>query len=140
MKQIVNGVCFVLHIANELVLMERCPKKARTLGVGEWFIPGGKIENGELETAALRREMLEELGVEPIAIRALPLIEGSPIGVTLERGQPFLMRPFAITEWKGDIPDHTLDEGVELMWFNYKQALRSPVHQVRAMVAMAVLL
>lgn len=35
------------------------------IGKDYWCLPGGKVEEGEELTAAMKREMVEELGVEP---------------------------------------------------------------------------
>lgn len=35
------------------------------IGKDYWCLPGGRIEDGEEITAAMKREMVEELGVEP---------------------------------------------------------------------------
>lgn len=35
------------------------------IGKDYWCLPGGRVEDGEEITAAIKREMVEELGVEP---------------------------------------------------------------------------
>lgn len=131
----VHGVCFVI-IRDGRVLLEQCPRKREVLGVGEWFIPGGKVEPGESVERALSREIREELGVIIAACLPLPIIEGSPIPPS-ERGV-FLMRPYVIHAVAGEIPTETLDQRTPLQWTPVEDALRSPVPQVRAMVAMAM--
>jgi 8-oxo-dGTP diphosphatase len=63
---------------------------------GQWELPGGKVEPGEAESAALQRECREELGIE-IAVRArlgddLPISPGRVLRVfrvDLIAGEPF---------------------------------------------------
>lgn len=130
----IHGVVFLIFRGNR-VLMERCPKKRIVLGVGEWFLPGGKIELGESPEQTLEREVREELGVTILTSRPLPIVEGSRVPAG-ERGI-FLMRPFVIGV-AGNIPSSTLDGDVELRWEHIADALHSPVPQVRMMVAAAI--
>lgn len=130
----VHGVAWLLIRAGHVVL-ERCPKKAAVLGVGEWFIPGGKVENGEHPNATLAREINEEWpGVTLTGYRPLPLVEGSRIPPG-DAGL-FLMRPYLVTVC-GVLSDRSGD-GVDLQWVPLEIALRSPVPQVRMMVAAAM--
>jgi hypothetical protein len=130
----IHGICWLL-IDGSMVLLEECPKKAAVLGVGQWFVPGGKIEGDESPEDALVREVREEWGVDVTSYTALPVLEGSAIPPG-PRGL-FLMRPFRITI-AGNPPAKTVDEGVKLAWWGTGYALRSPVLQVRMMVAAAI--
>lgn len=133
----VHGVTF-LFVRDGCVLLEKCPKKRDVLGVGEWFVPGGKVEPNESLRDTVAREVREELGIEVIHAKPLPLIEGSRVQL-FEGSEPslFLMRPFVVTDYEGSIPQVTVDGGLPLRWVPIAEALESPVRQVAAMVAMA---
>jgi 8-oxo-dGTP diphosphatase len=64
-RAIVRVVAAALYDAQGRVLIaERPPGKHLS---GRWEFPGGKIEPGESESAALTRELREELGIEVAA-------------------------------------------------------------------------
>lgn len=62
------GVAAVLFDAGRVLLVER----GRPPQEGSWSLPGGGLEVGELLTDGLRREILEETGLE---IRILEVVE-----------------------------------------------------------------
>ncbi len=62
-------VAAVMHDGEQRVLVaQRAAGKALA---GQWEFPGGKVESGEPEAAALRRELREELGVQVDSARAV---------------------------------------------------------------------
>lgn len=130
----IHGVAWVC-IRDGTVALERCPKKADVLGVGEWFVPGGKIEHDEGPEGALIRELREEWpGVDLMESASLPIVAGSPIPPG-PRGL-FLMQPYRI-RIDGVIPEMSAD-GVPVRMVAIEDALRSPVPQVRMMIAAAM--
>ena len=51
----------LVDAAGQVLIAQRPPGK---WAAGRWEFPGGKVEPGEAEEAALRRELREELGVD----------------------------------------------------------------------------
>lgn len=123
----VQGVVFVF-VREGRVLMERCPKKAERHG-GKWFLPGGRIEPGETALQALNREIGEELGVHADHVESLPLVDATGG----DNWGSFLMRPYLVRSWAGEIPPHCLDHpDVPLRWIPLEEARGSPTYAVRA--------
>jgi mutator protein MutT len=58
---LIDVVCAVVMRAGRVLLVRR--RAGGTHG-GLWELPGGKVEAGESHTAALVRELAEELGIE----------------------------------------------------------------------------
>ena len=61
MQHFVPVVCGIIEQGDEVLSAKR---NTRQTNAGLWEFPGGKVHPGELPTAALKRELLEELGVE----------------------------------------------------------------------------
>jgi 8-oxo-dGTP diphosphatase len=68
--QVVAGI---LYDAEGRVLLAQRP--AGKFMAGKWEFPGGKLQAGETESAALKRELAEELGVEVLECAALLRLE-----------------------------------------------------------------
>lgn len=80
---------------------------------GKWDALGGHIEPGESPLSAVRRELVEEIGV---SVRAASLVG------TFEKPNPLgagdlSFHVFVISEWSGD-PFLANDEHTELRWFD----------------------
>jgi len=74
---------------------------------GYWEFPGGKLESGESEITALKRELIEEMGIEVTA--ATPWIVQSFDYPHASVRLSF----FRVTAWQGEITAH---EGQEFAW------------------------
>lgn len=69
MRKRLRVVAAVVRRGDEILITRRPDRPGRP---GQWEFPGGKVEAGEAEADALRRELREELGCEA-AVGALLL-------------------------------------------------------------------
>ncbi len=124
----VGGV--VRDAAGRLLLVRRANPPAQ----GTWSLPGGRIEPGESEADAVRRELGEETGLQ---VEAGPLIGTTEIdgpgGLTYE------VRDYACTVVGGTLVAG--DDASDVGWFGPDEVdgLRTPAGLVPALVRWGVL-
>jgi 8-oxo-dGTP diphosphatase len=94
-----------------VLLVHRSPDRLAYPGV--WDLPGGHIETGETELAALTREMDEELGVQ--------IATGSAIHLCRldagRGGDSVRLSAWLVGEWQGTPANVAPDEHDEIRWF-----------------------
>ncbi|PDS77977.1 NUDIX domain-containing protein [Rhizobium sp. L43] len=97
-------------IANGAVLLARRNSQRRT-HPDRWSLPGGHVEDGEDAETAMRRELLEELGVTPQRWQfAGKFISESPPGASAT------FHVYHVDRWHG-VPRLVDDEHTALRWF-----------------------
>lgn len=96
--------CAVIEDKGRVLATQRSQSMSLPL---KWEFPGGKIHDGELPDNCLRRELLEELGIEVVIERPLPL--------TTHHYQTFIvtLHPFLCSIVRGEI---TLYEHTASRW------------------------
>lgn len=96
--------------------LQRRPASSAVLP-GLWEFPGGKVEPGESLAEALRRELIEEVALDPQEFRELPVIEG-----------PVRLHPFHV-EGPGN-----LRTDLAWGWFTPEEMLRLPIPTANAAI------
>ena len=113
--------CAIIVRGGLLLLGLRSPHRRRD--AGRWDIIGGRVERGETIAAALARELQEELGLTPTAVRSLGTIP-APASPSLPPARYHL---HAVAAWVGGEPVMRGDEHTKLGWFTLEDACREPL-------------
>lgn len=91
----------------------------------KWVVPGGEIEKGETEEAALRREMKEELGIEIYDIVRVGEKVKKPSSDFKDDAITFYFIDFFARAKSTEItPNYEIDEHG---WFTVEEALKLPL-------------
>lgn len=97
----------------------------------QYLIPGGMVKNDLPESLedALKREMMEELGITPIEFELLTDEEIPGLSNNI-------LKPFLVKSWQGEIPKVNLDkeDPHPLEWMEIDQALNTPVKPTKKIV------
>src|SRR5262245_22458210 len=89
------------------VLISKRPEGKSLAGL--WEFPGGKVDPGETPEGALRRELMEELGIDVCETCLAPFTFASHTYADFH----LLMPLFLCRNWEGDV---TPLEGQEVAW------------------------
>ncbi len=117
----------VLQDERGRVLLARRPQAAHQGGL--WEFPGGKVEPGETVEQALRRELMEELGVEPGHSRPL-------IRLAHDYGdRRVVLHAWLVRRWRGRPQGR---EGQPLRWVEPADLRRHPMPAADAPIVGAV--
>jgi ADP-ribose pyrophosphatase YjhB (NUDIX family) len=93
-------------------------RRGREPGKGLWSIPGGKVEPGESDRAAVAREVLEETGLAVVVGESVGYVERAAPG-----GRVFAIRDFAClpATYADPAAVRAGDDADEVGWYTVEQ-------------------
>ena len=109
-------VLFALIKKNQILLEKRPVEGFKS---HKYLIPGGAIKALENLEDALKREMMEELGIIPTDFKLMTQEDIPGLNDNI-------LKPFMITSWLGEIPKFILDkeDPFPLEWTDIDRALK----------------
>jgi mutator protein MutT len=113
----VDVVAGIVVSDRRVLLCHRSPDRAWYGNV--WDFPGGHVDTGESPTAALVRELREELGIV--------IEEPSEPGFSRLVTSEFDMRIWVVTQWAGAPANASPEEHDDLAWMSVKAIADLPL-------------
>lgn len=110
------GIVIIARNTNRILLLHRSTKPI------VWSLLSGKIEEGEDILEALKREIEEEIRIDPNTIEGIKFLGSNKFNQKLFH----LFIGFVDEEF--EIPNLKLDENDDYGWFN-KNELPTPIHE-----------
>jgi 8-oxo-dGTP diphosphatase len=96
----------VVVVDDRLLLIRR----GRGVAVGQWSLPGGVVEPGELLAEAVVRELAEETGLEGVCGPLLGVVE------RFVEGRHFVILDHRVTLLEPDATPRAGDDAAEVAW------------------------
>lgn len=106
--QCIKVGCEIFIINNDELLLG---KRKNCYGEGTWALPGGHLEQGESLIDCVKRELLEELGIEGLRFKLI-----SALDVIDERGH-YIHISFLLEKFSGEIQNREPDLCYEWQFF-----------------------
>ncbi|MCH7999280.1 MAG: NUDIX domain-containing protein [Chloroflexi bacterium] len=88
-----------------------------------WTTFGGKPESGESPEETLRRELIEELGIDVLEFKRLPDRD------TTWDGEAARVAVFAVTSWRGKPRNRARHEHSAIAWFRREELKSLPMSE-----------
>ncbi|NRT35863.1 NUDIX domain-containing protein [Clostridium beijerinckii] len=109
----------LLVAAGAIIYKNRKILLQRRADSGKWAIHGGVLELGETVEETVKRELNEEIGINPIKLKFYKVFSGEDMHTVYPNGDEvyYINVIFLCDKYEGELKEDN-NEGTELKWFD----------------------